>query len=188
MTFKQSHNIKVHSTADVQSKNIGPKTMVWQYSIILPNAIIGSNCNINANVFIENDVIIGDDVTIKCGVQIWDGIRIGNNVQVGPNVTFTNDSFPRSKRPFKLKHTVLEEGVSIGGNATICPGLKIERFALIGAGAVVTKNVPAFTIVKGNPARVCGYITREGLPVDMNLKGRNGKNYVWSAKGDLVEG
>ncbi|MBF4437840.1 N-acetyltransferase, partial [Vibrio anguillarum] len=88
----------IHELADVQSSNIGINTKIWQFSVVLPNAIIGKNCNICSHTFIENDVTIGNNVTIKCGVQIWDGILIGNNVFIGPNATFTNDMYPRSKQ------------------------------------------------------------------------------------------
>ncbi len=110
---------KFHPTANVHSTHIGEGTVIWQYCIVLPKAVIGKNCNINCNVFIENDVIIGDNVTIKPGVQIWDGLRIGDNVFIGPNATFTNDILPRSKvYPVKFKGTIIEEGASIGANVT----------------------------------------------------------------------
>lgn len=143
----------IHPTSEVQSTNIGEKTKIWQYCVVLKNAVIGKNCNINYNVFIENDVNIGDNVTIKSGVQIWDGLRIGNNVFIGPNVTFTNDLFPRSK--FFLKEllvTNINEGASIGANSTILCGITIGKFAMIGAGSVVTKNVPDYALWYGNPA------------------------------------
>ena len=88
----------IHRLSDVQSSNIGKNTNIWQYCVVLPNAVIGNNCNINANVFIENDVIIGDNVTIKSGVQLWDGIRIEDNVFIGPNVTFTASA--KASTPF----------------------------------------------------------------------------------------
>jgi acetyltransferase-like isoleucine patch superfamily enzyme len=115
---------------------------------------VGTDCNICDHVFIENDVVIGDRVTIKCGVQLWDGTRIGNDVFIGPNATFTNDRFPRSKiYPDKFFGIVVDNGASIGANATILPGIKIGSNAMVGAGAVVTKDVPANVIVVGNPAR-----------------------------------
>lgn len=146
--------VKIHPMADVQSINIGLDTQVWQFSIILERASIGKNCNINCHVFIENDVVIGDNVTIKPGVQIWDGITIGNNVFIGPNVTFTNDLFPRSKvYPEQFERTIIEEGASIGANATILAGITIGAHAMIGAGSVVTKAVPPNTVWYGNPAQ-----------------------------------
>ena len=144
----------IHHLADVQSKNIGKGTTVWQFCVILKDATIGENCNINCNVFIENDVKIGDNVKIKPGVQIWDGITIEDDVFIGPNVTFTNDLFPRSKnKTFDLKRTLIKKGVSIGANATLLAGITIGENTLIGAGSVVTKDVPANEIWMGNPAK-----------------------------------
>lgn len=151
-----------HSTADVQSNSIGAKTRVWQYAVILPNAQIGEDCNICSHVLIENDVIVGDRVTIKSGVQLWDGLRIENDVFIGPNVTFTNDLFPRSKiYPEKFESTTVQAGASIGGGATILPGVRIGRNAMIGAGSVVTKSVPDDAVVVGNPARIIRYINKK---------------------------
>ena len=144
----------IHHLADVQSKNIGKGTTIWQFCVILENASIGKNCNINCNVFIENDVKIGDNVTIKPGVQIWDGITIEDDVFIGPNVTFTNDLFPKSKnKNFELKKTTIKKGASIGANATILAGITTGENALIGAGSVVTKDVPSNEIWMGNPAK-----------------------------------
>jgi dTDP-4-dehydrorhamnose 3,5-epimerase-like enzyme len=111
------------------------------------------------HTFIENDVVIGDRVTIKCGVQVWDGVTLEDDVFVGPNVTFTNDPFPRSKQyPDQFSRTIVKKGSSIGANATILPGIVIGQYAMIGAGAVVTKDVPPYAIVVGNPARIKGYV------------------------------
>jgi len=145
----------IHALSDVQSASIGADTKIWQFCVVLPGASIGSNCNICSNVFIENDVVIGDNVTIKCGVQVWDGIRIENDVFIGPNVTFTNDRHPVSRATeWKKESTVVKRGASIGANATILPGLVIGENALVGAGSVVTKDVPANAVVYGNPAKV----------------------------------
>lgn len=146
--------VKIHSTADVQSKKIGENSVIWQYSIILAGAIIGKNCNINCHVFIENDVIIGDNVTIKPGVQVWDGIRIGNGVFIGPNVTFINDKYPKSKHyPKYFQQTFIEDGVSIGAGAIILSGLTVGKNSMIGAGSVVTENIPHNELWYGNPAK-----------------------------------
>lgn len=167
--------ITIHPSADVQSSYIGDNTIVWQNSVILPGAIIGRNCNINFNVFIENDVIIGDNVTVKPGVQLWDGVEIGNNVFIGPNVTFTNDNVPRSKVYHGLfTKTKIEEGASIGANSTILAGIRICQYSLIGAGSVITKNVPKNTVWYGNPAKHKGYITKDGLILDMNKMSKDG--------------
>jgi len=148
----------IHPLSDVQTKQIGLNTRIWQFCVVLPNAKIGANCNICAHVLIENDVVIGDNVTVKSGVQLWDGMRIEDNVFVGPNVTFTNDLFPRSKaQPEHFLQTTIKAGASIGANATILPGLTVAEGAMVGAGAVVTRSVPPNAIVIGNPARIVGY-------------------------------
>ena len=147
--------MKIHPLADVQSTRIGKDTVVWQFSIILKDAVIGENCNINCHTFIENDVIIGDRVTIKAGVYIWDGLRIEDDVFIGPNVTFVNDNYPKSKKyPHSFLATKVCKGASVGANSTILGGVIIGENAMIGAGSVVTKDVEPFTLVYGNPARV----------------------------------
>jgi acetyltransferase-like isoleucine patch superfamily enzyme/dTDP-4-dehydrorhamnose 3,5-epimerase-like enzyme len=154
----------IHPSSDVQTRSIGDHTRIWQFCVILPGAKIGANCNICAHVLTENDVQIGDRVTVKSGVQIWDGVTIEDDVFIGPNVTFTNDAYPRSRiYPEKFGRTTIHQGASIGANATILPGITIGRLALIGAGAVVTRDVPAYAIVKGNPARITGYVNQSSL-------------------------
>jgi UDP-2-acetamido-3-amino-2,3-dideoxy-glucuronate N-acetyltransferase len=144
----------IHKLSDVQSSNIGEGTNIWQFCVVLPRAIIGIDCNICSHCLIENDVHIGNEVTIKSGVQIWDGITIEDKVFIGPNVTFTNDKTPRSKEyPEKFLRTVIKRNASIGANSTILPGITIGEFGMVGAGAVVTKNVKPHTTVVGNPAR-----------------------------------
>ncbi|MEK5036068.1 acyltransferase [Paenibacillus sp. FSL R7-0302] len=152
-----------HPQAIVESEEIGEDTRIWAFAHILPNAIIGSNCNINDHTFIENDVVLGDNVTVKSGVYIWDGVRIKDNVFIGPNVTFTNDLRPRSKQyPSVFLETILEEWVSIGANATIIAGNTIGKYAMVGAGSLVTKNIPNNTLWYGNPAKFKGYICNCG--------------------------
>ncbi|MDC6166178.1 WxcM-like domain-containing protein [Paucibacter sp. XJ19-41] len=160
---------KIHHTADVQTPHIGANTNCWQYCVILKGAKIGNDCNVCAHVLIENDVLMGDRVTVKSGAQLWDGLRVGDDVFIGPNVTFTNDKFPRSKQ-FQDQPliTTIERGVSIGGNATILPGLTIGQNAMVGAGAVVTRSVPPNAIVYGNPARITGYVNAEAMQSDTN--------------------
>ena len=150
---------KIHALADVKSSDIGVDTRVWQYSVIFEEARIGKNCNICAHTLIENDVVVGDNVTIKSGVFIWDGSRIEDDVFIGPNATFTNDVMPRSKQyPDVFKGITVQKGASIGANATILPGINIGQYAMVGAGAVVTKDVPARAVVVGNPAKIIRYI------------------------------
>src|SRR5215212_7722157 len=144
----------IHPNALVESPAIGPRTRVWAFAHILPQARIGSDCNICDGVFVENDVVVGDRVTLKCGVQLWDGVTLEDDVFVGPNATFTNNPFPRS-RAWLAEHprTVVRRGASIGANATLLPGITIGEHAMVGAGAVVTKDVPPHAVVVGNPAR-----------------------------------
>ena len=116
----------------------------------LPGAVIGDNCNICSHCFLENNVKIGNNVTIKCGVQIWDGIIVEDDVFIGPNVTFCNDKYPVSKnKDFNLQGIVVRKGASIGANATILPGVEIGEYSIIGAGAIITKNVSPHELVKG---------------------------------------
>jgi UDP-2-acetamido-3-amino-2,3-dideoxy-glucuronate N-acetyltransferase len=144
----------IHSTSDVQSRDIGENTMIWQFCVILKGARIGENCNINCHVFIENDVLIGNNVTVKPGVQLWSGVTIEDDVFIGPNVTFTNDKYPKSRnKDFELKKTFIKKGASIGANATLLCGITVGANSSIGAGAVVTKDVPDNEIWVGNPAK-----------------------------------
>jgi acetyltransferase-like isoleucine patch superfamily enzyme len=143
----------IHPLADCQAI-VPDNTNVWQFCVLLPKAKIGQNCNICSHCFIENDVVIGDNVTIKCGVQLWDGLRVEDNVYIGPNVTFTNDKFPKSKnKNWQLLQTRICEGASIGAGATILPGITIGKNAVIGAGSVVTRDVPECETWVGNPAK-----------------------------------
>ncbi len=152
-----------HPQALVESERIGKGTRVWAFAHVLPGAVIGEDCNLCDHTFVENDVVIGDRVTIKCGVQVWDGVRLEDDVFVGPNATFTNDPAPRSRQHLATyPRTVVREGASIGANATILPGLTIGRRAMVGAGAVVTRSVPAYAVVVGNPARIVRYVEAVG--------------------------
>jgi acetyltransferase-like isoleucine patch superfamily enzyme/dTDP-4-dehydrorhamnose 3,5-epimerase-like enzyme len=148
-----------HQTALVESPHIGEGTRVWAFAHILAGARVGRDCNLCDHTFLENDVVLGDRVTVKCGVQLWDGIRVEDDVFIGPNATFTNDPLPRSKQ-FLVKYprTTLKRGCSIGANATVLPGVTIGDGAMVGAGAVVTHNVPPHAKVMGNPARIVGYM------------------------------
>jgi UDP-2-acetamido-3-amino-2,3-dideoxy-glucuronate N-acetyltransferase len=156
-------DVFVHPNAIVETTKIRAGTRIWAFAHVLPGATIGRDCNICDNVFIENDVTVGDRVTVKCGVQLWDGIRVDDDVFIGPNATFTNDHFPRSKQHLQeYPRTWVREGASIGANSTILPGVTIGRRAMVAAGAVVTRSVPANAVVMGSPARIVRYVESEG--------------------------
>lgn len=140
----------IHPLSDVQSEHIGEGTNVWQFTVVLPGAVIGKNCNICACCFIENETVIGDNVTIKNGVQVWEGTVIEDGVFLGPNATLTNDKYPKSKNTaYRQEGIRICRGASIGANATILPGVTIGEDAMVGAGALVTKDVPAGAVIKG---------------------------------------
>jgi UDP-2-acetamido-3-amino-2,3-dideoxy-glucuronate N-acetyltransferase len=149
----------IHHLADVAPCEIGEGTRIWQFVVVLKNAKVGKNCNICAHTLIEGDVVIGNNVTVKSGVYIWDGSRVEDNVFIGPNATLTNDAMPRSKQyPDSFSGITLKRGCSIGANATLLPGITIGEGAMIGAGSVVTKNVPDHAVVIGNPAQIIRYV------------------------------
>ena len=151
-------DVFVHSSGLCESPHVGGGTKIWAFAHVLPGARIGHDCNICDGVFVENEVIIGDRVTLKCGVQLWDGVTVEDDVFIGPNATFTNDRFPQSKHPpASFLPTLVKKGASIGANATLLPGITVGERAMIGAGAVVTRDVPPRAIVVGNPARIVGY-------------------------------
>ncbi len=160
----------IHSLADVKSTQIGENTRVWQYAVIMEDVSIGENCNINCHTFIESGVRLGNNVTVKSGVYLWTGLTIADNVFIGPNVTFTNDKYPRSKQyPDQFQHTLIHEGASIGAGAIILGGNAIGKHALVAAGSLVTKPVPAHAMVMGNPAKVVAWVDTEGTkmtPID----------------------
>jgi acetyltransferase-like isoleucine patch superfamily enzyme len=147
----------IHPLADVQASAVGEGTRIWQFCVVLAGARIGRDCNVNAQCLIENDVVVGDRVTVKPGVQLWDGLRVEDDVFIGPNATFANDKYPRSRRPPpEFARTTLRQGASIGANATVLCGVEIGAGAMIGAGSVVTRDVPPGELWVGNPARCRG--------------------------------
>jgi len=149
----------IHPLANVAECSIGEGTKVWQFVVILKGAKIGRDCNICAQTLIEGDVVVGNRVTVKSGVQLWDGTLVEDDVFIGPNVTLTNDPYPRSKEyPVEFSGIRICRKASIGANATILPGIIIGNEAMVGAGAVVTENVPPKAIVVGNPARIIRYV------------------------------
>lgn len=139
--------------------SIGAGTRVWAFAHILRNACIGEDSNICDHTLIEGKVQIGDRVTIKSGVYLWDGVIVEDDVFIGPAAVFTNDRKPRSKKyPDSLPEIRLSRGCSIGGNATVLPGVRVGRWAMVGAGSVVTRDVPDFALVYGSPARFFNWV------------------------------
>ena len=146
----------IHPSAQVAATaRVGRGTRIWQHCVVLDDVEVGVDCNVCFACFIERGVRIGDRVTIKNGVYLWEGLEVHDDVFIGPNATFANDRYPRSRaRPAAWLKTVLEAGCSIGAGAVILPGVTIGHHAMVGAGAVVTRDVPAAKVVVGNPARV----------------------------------
>lgn len=161
-----------HPTALVESSSVGAGTRVWAFAHIMRGASIGPDCNIGDHAFIEGGVVMGRGVTVKNGVCLWDGVTVEDYAFIGPCAVFTNDLRPRSPRsPASegrymerawLVETKVREGASIGANATIRCGVTLGRYCMVGAGSVVTKDVPAFTLVVGNPAKSQGRIDKAG--------------------------
>jgi UDP-2-acetamido-3-amino-2,3-dideoxy-glucuronate N-acetyltransferase len=152
-----------HPTALVESDRIGSGTRIWALAHVLKGAVIGRNCNVGDHCYIEDGVRIGDEVVLKNGVSLWAGVTIEDRVFIGPSVAFTNDLIPRA-RVYREEHgrTLVREGASLGANATLLCSITVGRFALVGAGAVVTRDVPDFGLVVGNPARLRGFVCRCG--------------------------
>jgi UDP-2-acetamido-3-amino-2,3-dideoxy-glucuronate N-acetyltransferase len=160
----------IHPLAHVQSSKIGEGTRIWQYAVVLTNAVIGKHCNINCHTFIENDVVIGDYCTIKSGVYVWDGMHIEDHVFIGPNVTFINNNAPRSQHyPAKHIGAIIRQGASIGAGAIIKSQIEIGAYAMIGAGSLLTKSVKPFELWYGNPSKHEGYVTKDGIILTLEL-------------------
>jgi len=167
---------KIHNTSDVSEQaTIGQNTSIWNNAQIRENAIIGDNCIISKNVYIDINVKIGNNVKIQNNVSVYHGVTIENGVFIGPHVCFTNDKNPRAINPdntlksnqdWKVSKILVKQGASIGSNSTILSGITIGKFALIGAGSTVTKNIPDYGLVLGNPAKMVGYVCKCGLKLE----------------------
>ena len=169
--------IYIHPTAIVETTNIGADTTIWALSHIMRNVRIGNNCNIGDHCFLESGVIVGNNVTIKNGNMLFEGVRLEDGVFVGPHVFFTNDLYPRSPRLSQarkrysqkewMEPTLIKHGASLGAGAVILAGITIGKFAMVGAGAIVTRNIQPYSLVVGNPARFAGWVCQCGQKLNV---------------------
>src|SRR5262245_26426000 len=165
----------VHESSYVdQPSSIGPRTKIWNFSHVMTNSCIGADCNIGQNVVISTDVVIGNNVKVQNNVSVYTGCVLEDDVFCGPSMVFTNVINPRShvSRKDEYKTTLVRKGASLGANSTVVCGATIGRYAFIGAGAVVTRDVPDYALVYGNPARVRGWMCACGIGLEFNGEGR----------------
>ena len=166
----------IHPTADVSDRAmIGPRTRIWHQAQVREGARIGARCIVGKGAYVDLNVIIGDDVKIQNGVYVYHGVTVEDGVFLGPGVILTNDKLPRAINPdgtlkadadWEVSPTVIQRGASVGAGAVVLPGVTVGEFAMVGAGAVVTRDVPAYGLVYGNPARLHGYVCRCGRPLN----------------------
>jgi UDP-2-acetamido-3-amino-2,3-dideoxy-glucuronate N-acetyltransferase len=167
-------NVFIHSSAIVdEGAQVGEGTKIWHFSHLMPKCSVGKGCNIGQNVFIDNNVRIGNGVKIQNNVSVYNGVEIEDDVFLGPSMVFTNVTNPRSfiERKQEFKKTLIRQGATIGANATIVCGVEIGKYALVGAGSVVTKEVKPFALVYGNPAKQRGWVSEGAYPLVFNEKG-----------------
>ena len=175
-----------HEKANVHpDAKIGKGTRIWANTNIQAGAIIGSGCNICDGSYVEKGAVVGNHVTIKHYVSIFDGVTIEDDVFVGSNIAFINDRYPRSNRKdaWVLEKTLIKKGATIGSNAVVLCGVTVGEYAFVGAGSVVTKDVPKHAMVVGNPAKARGYACHCGRLLDKNLKCSCGNKYILKKQG-----
>lgn len=178
-------SVFVHERALCESAEVGPRTRVWAFAHVMKGAVVGADCNICDHAFIESGARLGNKVTVKNNVLVWDKVTVEDGVFLGPNVVFTNDMAPRvafkGTPLFKLEPTRVKANASIGANSTLLCGLTVGEWAFVAAGSVVTKDVPPFALVMGNPARQVGYVCMCARKLDEQLTCECGRKYRKSA-------
>jgi UDP-2-acetamido-3-amino-2,3-dideoxy-glucuronate N-acetyltransferase len=170
-------DVQVHPTAEVDARAvIGAGSQVWNWTKVREGARIGRGCRLGQAVYIDHGVVVGDGCKIQNGVSVYHGVSLGDHVFVGPNATFTNDLVPRAASgSFAVVPTVVEDHVSVGANATVVCGVRLGRACMVGAGAVVVRDVPAGALVVGNPARVLDFVTLDGRRRFVGAAGATGE-------------
>jgi UDP-2-acetamido-3-amino-2,3-dideoxy-glucuronate N-acetyltransferase len=165
----------VHSSSIIdEGAQIGAGTKIWHFCHLMPTSIIGENCILGQNVFIDNNVVIGNGVKIQNNVSVYNGVIIEDDVFLGPSIVFTNVLNPRSfiERKKEFRKTLIKKGASIGANATLLCGIEVGRYAMIGAGAVVTKNVADHALMLGNPARQTGWVSEAAITLEFDINNK----------------
>ncbi|HEX4875652.1 MAG TPA: acyltransferase, partial [Chitinophagaceae bacterium] len=186
MSF-QKINYYAHPTAVIdEGCRIGEGTKVWHFCHLMGGAVIGENCSLGQNVFVANGVVLGRNVKVQNNVSLYEGVVCEDDVFIGPSAVFTNVVNPRSavSRKAEYKKTVIQKGATIGANATVLCGIIIGAYAFIGAGAVVTKDIPAYALIVGNPGKQTGWMSEDGCRLVFDDKGEavceeSGERYVW---------
>ena len=182
--------MSVHALALCESDDVGPRTRIWAFAHVLAGARVGADCNVGDHAFVEGGAVVGDSVTIKNGVLLWSGVTVEDEVFLGPGVVFTNDASPRApfpKGPAGWLATLVRRGATVGANATVLSGLTIGCWAMVGAGSVVTADVPDHALVVGNPARQAGWACRCGRTLPADLACGCGRAYRLTPTGGLEE-
>lgn len=173
----------VHPDGRCETERVGPRTRVWAFAHVCAGAQVGSDCNIGDAAFIEGGAVVGDRVTVKNAALIWDGVTIGDDVFIGPRVTFTNDRTPRSRPGSDPEEwrtsTLVGRGATLCANVTVVAGVTIGEYAFVGAGAVVTHDVPPYALMVGVPARCSGWVAQSGKRLDAELRSADGEQYRW---------
>ena len=183
-------SVLVHALALCESDDVGPRTRIWAFAHVLAGARVGADGNVGDHAFVEGGAVVGDGVTIKNGVLLWSGVTVEDGVFLGPGAVFTNDAGPRApypKGPAGWRATLVRRGATVGANATVLSGLTIGRWAMVGAGAVVTADVPDHALVVGNPARQAGWACECGRTLPGGLACACGRSYRLTEAGTLEE-